>query len=513
MDGGYTAPLVRRLVSALATLACASALVVVGCGGDEAGNPLDTALSYLPKDAPFAVALDSNLSDDQYKALDRIVGKFPFGDQLKTQILESIEEDGTNFERDVRPLLGNPIVIGGTSAKSITDNADSNDEFVGAVQVKDEDKLDALLKKEKAKERGERSGATLYSSGDDEWLAVEEDVVVVASSRSLLEGAVDRRDGDDHLTEEDFDKGLAGLPKSALMRVYADVQALLESDPETADAQRVKWIKALRTLGVTAVAEDDAIAVDFNLATEGDLTDADLPIASGDDAPGVLKRPGEVGIGVRDLGQIVRFAERAGQAVDPTGFGQYSAAKRQLEQQLDVNVDEDLLGQLRGDTAMSFSVEGKYGVRAELEDPAAFERTLAKVADVLPDLAEAAGAGEVVLAKPRRGSDFYALADRGGESIVFGVVNDVFVLANEPARAGRLASESPADVAGAKGSVALGADAEQVARAFIAQLGESQPGLGGLLGAGLFTRPLKDLAGSMSASPDGLRGSFELSVD
>jgi hypothetical protein len=512
--GGYTAPLVRRLVSALATLACAGALAVAGCGGDDPGNPLSTGLSYLPKDAPFAVALDTNISGSQYKALDQILGKFPFGDQLKAQIVDSIEEGGTSFEQDVRPMLGNPIVVGGPSAKALTANEGSDEEFIAAVQVKDQEKLDSLLESEKAKERGERAGATLYNAGDDnEWLAVEEDVLLAASSRSLLEDAVDRRDGDDHLTEEDFDKGLAGLPKSALARVYVDVRGLLESDPDTADARRVKWVKALTTLGMTAVAKDDAIDVDFNLATDGDLTDADLPIAGGDNAPGVLERPGEIGLGVRDLGQIVKFGEAAGQAVDPTGFGQYSAARRQLEQQLNVNVDEDLLAQLKGDTAMSFSVNGKYGVRAELEDPAAFKRTLAKVADVLPRFAEGAGAGNLALAKPRRGSDFYALADQSGNSVVFGVVDDVFVLANEPVRAGRLASESPVQVEGAKGSVAMGADAEQVARAAITQVGESQPGLGGLLGAGLFTRPLSDLTGSMSASPDGLRGSFELSVD
>jgi len=296
------------------------------------------------------------------------------------------------------------------------------------------------------------------------------------------------------------------------MKVYADVQALLKSDPDTADAQRVKWVKALRTFGMTAVAQESAIDIDFNLATEGDLSDADLPIASGDDAPGVLRRPGEIGLGVRDPGQIVRFGEAAGQAVDPSGFGQYTTAKRQIEQQLGVSIDDDLLAQLSGDTAMSFSVAGKYGVRAELKDPAAFKQTLAKVADVLPRFAEGAGMGNVEIAKPRGGSDFYALANPDGESIVFGVVDEVFVLANDPKRAGRLASEQPSEVANAKGSVALGADAEQVARAVLSQLG-GQSGLGGALGAGLFTAPLKDLSGSMSATPEGMRGNFELSLD
>jgi hypothetical protein len=261
------------------------------------------------------------------------------------------------------------------------------------------------------------------------------------------------------------------------------------------------------------VAGDDAVDIDFNLATEGDLTEADLPIASGDDAPGVLRRPGEIGLGVRDAGQIVKFAEAAAQAVNPSGFGDYSAAKRQIEQQLGVSLEEDILAQLKGDTAASFSVDGNYGVRAEVEDPAAFRRTLARVADVLPRFAEGAGMGDVALAKPKGGSDFYALANSSGETIVFGVVDDVFVLANQPERAGRLSSEQPSDVAGAKGSVALGADAEQVARAVISQVGGDQGGLGGALGAGLFTRPLKDLSGSVSATPDGLRGNFELSLD
>ena len=95
----YTAPPVGRLASALAILVCASAFAITGCGGDEeSGTPLDNALSYLPKDAPFAVALDTNLSDGQYKALNELVGKFPFGDQLKQQILQSIERGGTDFD-------------------------------------------------------------------------------------------------------------------------------------------------------------------------------------------------------------------------------------------------------------------------------------------------------------------------------------------------------------------------------------------------------------------------------
>jgi hypothetical protein len=153
-------------------------------------------------------------------------------------------------------------------------------------------------------------------------------------------------------------------------------------------------------------------------------------------------------------------------------------------------------------------------VRAGLKDPQAFEKTLAKVADVLPSFAEGAGFGTVGLSKPKAGERFYALAQPDGDAVVFGVVDDVLVVANDAKRAAALASADPADVPSAKGSVTLSADAEQLANTLLQQFGPAM-GLGdlGSLGVGMFTRPLGDLNGYMSASPDELRGKFTLAVE
>ena len=177
-------------------------------------------------------------------------------------------------------------------------------------------------------------------------------MVIFAGDRQQLTQALARADGDDHLDEDTFNEGLDGLPDSALARVYADVGALLKNDPDTADALRVKWIAALRTLGATVVARNDGIDVDFRLRTEGDLSDEDLPIAPGDEAPEVIKQEGEIGLGIRDLAHIVKFAENAGQAVDPAGFGDYAKAKQTIDKQLGVSLDDDLIGQLTGNVAV-----------------------------------------------------------------------------------------------------------------------------------------------------------------
>jgi hypothetical protein len=488
------------------------AIALAGCGGGGgSGSALDEALGYLPKDTPFAVAIDTDVEGGQYDALNKLIRKFPFGQQALQSLQQEIESGDSNlsYEDDVKPLLGNPFVVGSPDPAGFVQSGGEN--FIGAIQAKDGGKLEDVLKKSGAKEVGEKSGAKIYENGGSTF-AIKDDVLVVADTRKTLEAAIDTHEGDDHFDEDTFNKSLEGLPESALIRLYVDVQGLLQADPSTKDAQKVKWVSALRTLGLTGVAESDSLDFQFDLKTEGDLSDDDLPIAAGDESPQIVEQPGQISFGIRDPGQIVRFAEAAGQAIDPQGFGQYAAGKTQIEKQLGVDVDKDLVDQLSGDVSVNLAVDGTYGVRAEVKDPAAFKRTLAKVAPILPSVAQGAGAGVTGLSKPKAGNPFYALAQPDGSSIVFGVVDDVFVLSNKPVAAAALAKATPSDVSGAEGSVVLSADAEQVAKRALAQLGP-QLGFGGALGGTLFTGPLGDLTGSMSASPDGLKGKVSLGID
>lgn len=492
----------------IAILLAVSALFAAGCGGDDSGSALDVALSHLPEDALFAAAIETDLDGDGYRALDSLIDEFAFGGQARDLLREQLEQatDG-RFDEDVRPLLGNPVVVG-----AIRDS-DGNTHAIAAAQVPDGDRLGEVVERGNAREVGEAAGATLYEEGDNVY-AVEDDVIVFADDRGQLTAALERADGDDHLDEETFDTALEDLPENALVRVYVDLQAALEGDPDTADARKVKWIAALRELGLTANARENGIEVEFRAATEGDLTDEDLPIAAGDDSPGVIRREGEVGLGIRDLAHIVGFAESAGQAIDPAGFGDYAQAKQTIDSQLGVNLDEDLVGQLTGNTSASVALDGSFGVRAELRDAEEFDRTLERVSDVLPSFARGAGLGDVTLTKPRGADDFYTLTGEGGGAVVFGVVDEVLVVASDRARAQELATLEPSPVEDARGSAVMGADAEGLANAIIAEIGPSFgiPDLGGL-GSGLITGPLDELNGSVRAETDAISGRLRLSVD
>ena len=495
----------RRLAPLLALLALA-----VGCGGDESTDPLVAGLSYLPADTPFVAAVDTNLQGDQVEALDSILKRFPVGGSIEGLLRQAVEEgEGDyDFDGDLKPLLGNPFVVGSTDVASFVGDGDDGN-FVGAIEEKETGAIDRLIEQTKPEEHGEVAGAAVYED-EGTFFAVEGEVLVLAGSRGLLEDALERRDGDDRLDPDAFEAALADLPDEALARFYVDVQALIEQDPDTAGARRVEWVSSLRTLGLTASAQEDSIDVEFNLRGEGDeLSDQDLPLAAGDDAPGVAREDGEIGLAVRDPSQIVDFFESAFQAVEPAQFGDYETAKRALAQQLDLDLDEDVIAQLTGDLSVSVAVDGGFGARAEVAEPARFRRTVDKLADALPRL----GAGAGVTGVRRRG-ELYEAALVDGSRLAFGMVGDAFVVASDPARARRLGAASPADVPGAEGSFAAAADAEQVAGELIGQLGPQLGlGSGGALGARLFAGPLGDVTGSISTGPDGLRGRFSLAFD
>jgi hypothetical protein len=508
---------VRRLLAVLSVLACLAAVPLAACGGDEEQTgPLASALSYLPKESPFAVVIDTNLDGDQYEAVDSLLGRFPIdAPSVKELLRDQLTGDGSqvDFEQDVEPILGNPFVVGATDVATLV-RTDGTQDFVAAIQAKDKEALDNLIEKTGPREAGEIAGATKYEDGGSVF-AVKDDTIIFAATDELLDQALERAEGDAHLEEDTFNAGLEGLPGSAAVRVFADLQALLDSNPNGEEARKVEWVGALRTMGMTASAREDELELEFKIRTDPEgLSDEDLPIAAGDETPPVLSREGEVGFGIRNPAQMVRFAEAFGQALDPSGFGDYAQAKQTLDARLDISIDDDLIGQLTGDLAASVAPDGGFGVRAEVEDPAALARTLAKVADVLPSFAEGAGFGSVTIEKPDRREGLYTLAQADGDDIAFGVVDGVLVVSDDPEQAEELASEQPEAVDGAEGAVAMHSDAEQLANALLEDFGPML-GLSGLnaLGAQLFTDRFGDLSGSLSATTDAVRGRVTLTFD
>ena len=101
-------------------------LAIAGCGGGESSDsgdsPLDNALGYLPEDAPLVISIDTDVEGGQFKAIGKIIDKFPFANQVEGQLKERVEgTGGFDYEKDLKPLLGNEFVVGATDVRAVID--------------------------------------------------------------------------------------------------------------------------------------------------------------------------------------------------------------------------------------------------------------------------------------------------------------------------------------------------------------------------------------------------------
>jgi hypothetical protein len=496
-----------RLTHTVPALFAAAAIALAGCGGgdDEASSPLDEALGHLPEDAGFAFVASTNLDD--YDSFRELLEKFPFAGRAEEMLKQSLEQGDVDFDEQIRPLLGNEVVIGTDDNASFVDS-EADTPFVLAVETQDADKLEDLA--ESGGERtGESEGYDLYTGEDDDtFLAIDGEVLVLSNAEPTLENALKQRGEDDRLTEDDVEAAFENLPEDAPLKAYVNVKALLAAAPNTEEALKVEWVDHIETFGLSAEAGDDSIAFDWSLRTDAEgLSDDDLPLASGSEAPQLLEREegtAEVVLGLRDPSQVLDFGLATAKVLDPAGFAEFESGKQAIGRRLGIDVDEDVLAQLTGDVTAAISIDGEFGLRAQLEDAGAFEQTLAKAMDRLPEFS-----GDVTVTKPEQGDRFYGIATADGDSFAVGVAEEALVVANNATLASEVATRALVDAEGQEGAFVTAADAEQLANAALARFSGGLQGLGGTL----FTGPLGEFLQSVSASTDGLTGRLELEVE
>lgn len=481
----------RRLILPFLLLA---AIAVAGCGGDDSSSEasLDASLGYLPKTAPLVVAVDTDIDGQQYKNLNGILQKFPFTGQFRNQIRQSIAQSGADYDKDVKPILGEDLVFGVADARSLVDDS-VDDRYVIAFPA-DGGKLKSLLDKDRSQRKsGEIDGQEVYESEDGSALVVRGDTLVGASTRQDLEAAIERSEGDDKLTESEFNAPFEDLPAESAVKVYGDAQALLQADPSTAEARQVKWVDGLRKFGFTATAEKSALAVDGRVVTEG-LTDQDLPLASGDQAPPVA-RFGDVANGQRGLG---RAADWFFEVAARSDGEDYDKVKSQLGTALGgIDIDRDLIEQLNGNSSTAVQIDGTTTFRADVQDPAAMRSTLEK-------MGKSKGARNLRISEE---GGLLKATDEGGDTFYFGMEGDTFVASQDsPSRAKAFARVDPQPVPGTRGSTVFVADGETIAKAIIQQSGQNQA-------ASLFTGPLGQMTAWISTAPEGMRINAKLAIE
>ena len=497
----------RRVVAFLALLALCVA--VAGCGGghdDKTVTPLDDALGYFSKDAPFVASVETDPNGPQIKQLSELVGRFPGADILRTRLEGLARLSFARWDRDIRPQLGAPLVVGlmrpaAGEALSVP--------LVVAMRVKHPLRAkQVLLRQPGFRGSGKSSGVRIYeNTNDSRYVAVDGDAVVAATDRGILEQALAMKRGDNRMRETTFKRDLAKLPKGGVVQASADPRALLGADPRLRPALLpVKWIASLQRLGAVLKASSTGITLDFRAASDkGAISEADLPLAPKAGPLPLIGKRGELQVGVREPSRLARLAFQVAHAIAPRRM----ALLRALEPQ-GIDLERQIPHHLKDVGVVAWDpVSHAFAARANLNESGDVKSALAELTPALPGVGALFGVKGLGIATPEAGENFYALARPNGRTVVFGVVGDSLVAASEARRAADLASESTHDApGGVKGAAVVTINARELAGKLLAKELQGPAGLF----APLAVASLRDLTGFLAINREALRGHFKLTI-
>lgn len=181
------------------------ALVAGGCGGDSIGAAADGA-EIVPASAPAFVSIDSNLGSDQWQAADELLKSFPGRSQLLASLSEQLTFSDLDYERDVKPALGDELDLvwldfegGGQNVVAITD-------------PKDEAAFRRLIEKTN---QSNPPGDELLIGKVDSWF-------VVSNSQAKIDRFNEQAASGDKLADDElFKDSLAELPDETLVKAFA----------------------------------------------------------------------------------------------------------------------------------------------------------------------------------------------------------------------------------------------------------------------------------------------------
>ena len=399
----------RRKAVLLATGALAgAALAVAGCGGDaESGSTAGDVASFVPAGSPLYLEVTTDLDGPQWTQIDTLAKQFPAYPELRAMLDESLASEDVNFDRDIKPLLGDRAAVGAlsvpdasglqdsltaTSPDAAAQDATDDLEFVGVVDIAEgqEDALLALLVKGGATKAGQHNGVDYYTQQDgDTVVAVDDGALVVTDSTGQLYKALDAHEagGDKTLAGTDrFTDALAKLPADVFGQAYIDVGAFVRaagtSSPQLGQLGLDDYQDAV--IAASLAAEPEGARLKGVIFGAPDLGASEFTPTLDDRAPA----DAIAYLGFNDLsGSITTILEQARASQSSDTQQQFDALAGQLPALLGVSLD-DLSALGSGEHAVVVTGGAKPGaaVALKVDDGARATATLDKLRVGIPAL-------------------------------------------------------------------------------------------------------------------------------
>ena len=115
----------RRLLAVAALLAALCAGVLAACGGSDsktAAGPRAEVLSYFPDKAGLVALVSTDVAHGQIAQARKLADRFPGSGIAIAQLRSQLLKGGLDYERDVKPLLGNEVAVGAARPGGLESN-------------------------------------------------------------------------------------------------------------------------------------------------------------------------------------------------------------------------------------------------------------------------------------------------------------------------------------------------------------------------------------------------------
>jgi hypothetical protein len=425
----------------------AAALAIAGCGSSSpSASPLGSALSYFPKNSVFVLSVVTDPNARAVKGGQAMLSRLPAANFGQAALTSRLQQVGINYDTDIRPLFGNPLVIGIATANV---GGGAAPPVLAAWVTKDAGTLNSLIKKLRLSQSATHAGAAIYQVGDLT-LAVDGATLVAGTAPASVNAALDRHAANGGMSTGDYDRDLGSLPKNALIEAVGNLTGVL-SAPSAAKARSVPWVAALRGYGVAISASSHGLSFQYNLDTSGGgLTSSELPIAPGSSPPGLAGNL-PIQLGLRQPAATLAFVLDTERRASPAHYAADQARMNAVRRETGVDFRRDVLGQIGNSAAIESSGHG-FNLRVDVVNPAAAARTLRKLGTSALDVL-----GTHPTSRVSPGPDGFETIHRAHKPrMLFGLVGSEFVVGNGSPSQLRAFARAPAAAApGAEGAVAF----------------------------------------------------------
>jgi hypothetical protein len=457
-------------------------------------TPAVQALSYFPPATPFVLTVATAPASQSIKQMEALERRFPTYSVAATALFARLSQLGIDYNKDVRPLFGNPIALGAVGTTGLTGS--QVPPFLAAWVTKSAAGLTALIGKlHGLQSTGTYDGAKLYSAGSYA-LGITGPTLLFARSAQVLDAALARRAHGQGITSADYTRAMTGISPDGAVEMFGDLTSVLAA-PSAAKARQVPWVAALRAYGLSVSAAPTGLTIRFHLDTTGRaLSPSQLPIASGAAAPGMAGNL-PIQAGIRDPSQIVNFIIATLKQTEPADYAKLVRNEAALKRRagIDIGAQANLL---TGDLNVASDTHTTV-VRAQVSNVAAAGALLSKLSASGSGAPGGKGYGLTTI-----GGGFYTITSSKPKLTIGLVGNELLVGRATPAELRSFAAVPTEGTSSGAGSVTFRIALPQLLAITLRHApSPTEQQLLGLIG---------DLTGAASATPSGLTGTATLAL-